>query len=468
MRLVVLLGWRAFGLRIYCEQLFTHLLLLLTLTVSLGLSLGTATGPKFEKVLLFWLICTPFLLLSLLATRFLTWKNKGPCVWLTLALWYGVVTGVLINYDTLLDLVKSQKLPKAGNVELFGCINNVLLGLSALYFCVFELRELHADATKRGQSKFTSILNLFKGNKPSPYLESYWNRVQLPTFVLVLVYVVCEFTAPFSANMRVYAGIPMLFLLFIMCVQYLEVFPAVGYLLPMMRRMLADVFFYLVFYFPIQCAYASAYYLLFKSQGGNLKPYEPEPAFSSNFTSAMGCFFPSANASSSATSLKLLEILKTKDKNDMFQGYETVPKSFLTTYLVSFGQINVEPFDQLASPSAYVLGYFLLVTHATIVVVILLSVLIAMMNKTMDAHFAQDKAQACVTFAECVLRMGKVKTSTTRRGNLQQLGYKDLYDNIVRADQQGEKRKNDDAMLAAIAALSAKVDRLQARNTNQH
>ncbi|EQC26882.1 hypothetical protein SDRG_15305 [Saprolegnia diclina VS20] len=463
-RLVVFLGWREFGLRMYCEQLFMHLLLLLTLTVSLGISLGTATGPKFEKVLMFWLVCTPFLLLSLLATRFLTWKNKVPCAWLTLVLWYGVVAGVLIYYDTLLELLEPQKLPKASDLKWFGRINNILLGLSALYFCIFELRELDADSKKRTGSMLTSIVNLFKGNNPSPYLESYWNRIQLPTFFFVFVYVGCEFTAPFSDSMRVYAGIPAILLLWIMCVQYLEVFPAVGYLLPMMRRMLADVACYLVFYFPIQCAYSSAYYLLFKSQGDHLKPYEPEPAFASNFTSAIHYLFPSANVSNDAMTMALLEILKTKDKNDVFQGYETVPKSFLTTYLVTFGQINLEPFDQLASPSAYVLGYLLLVSHATIVIVMLLNVLIAMMNKTMEAHFAEDKAQACVTFAECVLRMRKVDTLPGQTIDWEGLGFWNLCKRIMDTDDCNVTLANK-SLLEAIKTLTAKVDKLQTRQS---
>ncbi|KDO16541.1 hypothetical protein SPRG_17946 [Saprolegnia parasitica CBS 223.65] len=148
----------------------------------------------------------------------------------------------------------------------------------------------------------TSTFGLLKGGKPSPYLESYWNRIQLPTFFLILIYVVCEFTAAFSATMRVYAGIPALFLVWVMSVSYLEVIPAVGYLLPMMRRMLTD------------CAYTSAPNLLFKSQGGNLKPFEPDPKF-----------LDSANNATNAT-LELLAIIpKNKDKTRLFQGYETVP-----------------------------------------------------------------------------------------------------------------------------------------------
>ncbi|EQC25616.1 hypothetical protein SDRG_16512 [Saprolegnia diclina VS20] len=186
------------------------------------------------------------------------------------------------------------------------------------------------------------------GKTPTPYLESYWNRIQLPTFFFVLVYVLCEFTAPFSTNMRIYAGIATVFFLWIMGVQYIEVFGSISYLLPMMRHMIADVSSFLVYYWSIQCAYTCAYYLLFKSQG----------------------------------------------ESETFAPYATVLESFITTYLL------------------------LLLSHATIVVVMLLNVLIAMMSKTMGAYIEEAKVEATVTFAECVLRMEKTKTFKTSKERL--------------------------------------------------
>ncbi|OQR88248.1 hypothetical protein ACHHYP_07021 [Achlya hypogyna] len=523
MRLIVLLKWRAFGLRGYCEQLFMHLLLLLTFTVSLGLTLkvtkdgqGNSTivhsksfnnfnsfeddnsgsgstfdfgsdhmdeydftsftssddpDVQFKQMAYFWLVAAPLLLLSLIATRFMTWKNKSTWACVMLVVGGAAATAILLNKEALFGFCKS----KAWEI-----LNNCLLGLSALYFCIFELRELAADITDHqvrlsGDSIlywrcvhvpchfFRSIFDLVRGKTPSPYFESYWNRIQLPTFFFVVVYVLCEYTAPFSDEMRVYAGIPALFLLYVMCVQYLEVFQAVGYLLPMMRHMLTDVFRYLAFYFPIQCAYACAYYLLFKSQLGNLKPYEPVKNFSSTFATTLRGIFPNVNLGQNNTYANdLLTILKTKDTSDMFQGYETVPKSFVTTYLVSFGQINIEPFDQLESTTASILGYILLLTHATIVIVMLLNVLIAMMDKTMGAYMDEAKVEACVTFAECVLRMEKMSKQETSEAYWQQLDMSEvqvLYENIVRADSH--EKSNDDAVLKAIAELSATVKSLQ-------
>ncbi|KDO29609.1 hypothetical protein SPRG_05562 [Saprolegnia parasitica CBS 223.65] len=464
MRLIVLLKWRAFGLRMYCEQLLMHGLLLLTFTVSLviGFGIDTATSAELDQVLIGWLY-------------------KAVCACIVLIVGGGTITGLLLKYDDVQPLCISTATinttmdgeDKKGRFsERFVALNNALLGLSALYFCVFESREFAADMLDDDEPRgfvhrglralrymLTSTFALLKGGKPTPYLESYWNRIQLPTFFLILIYVVCEFTAPFSATMRVYAGIPALFLVWVMSVSYLEVIPAVGYLLPMMRRMLADVFRYLAFYFPIQCAYTCAYYLLFKSQGYYLKPYEPDQTFFDKFSQSLGSVFPGTNNETEAT-FALLAILKNKDPNEMFKGYESVPKSFLTTYLVTFAQINMEPFEQLGTTASSVLGYFLVLTHATIVIVMLLNVLIAMLNKTMGAHMDEAKLEACVTFAECVLRMEKTSATSKQRGvtcNAVEVGR--LFHDLLRAD--ANEKNEDSAVLRAIATISSTVESIQ-------
>ncbi|EQC26883.1 hypothetical protein SDRG_15306 [Saprolegnia diclina VS20] len=145
-------------------------------------------------------------------------------------------------------------------------------------------------------------------------------------------------------------------------------------------------------------------------------------------------------------------------------GYETVPKSFLTTYLVTFGQINMEPFDQLATTSASILGYLLLVSHATIVIVMLLNVLIAMMDKTMGAYMDEAKVEATVTFAECVLRMEKTTTQAMSEVYWRQLDKSKaqvLYEDMLRAD--ANEKSEDSAVLHAIDKISSRVKSLQTR-----
>ncbi|KDO29612.1 hypothetical protein SPRG_05565 [Saprolegnia parasitica CBS 223.65] len=354
MRVLVLLKWQAFGFRMYCEHLFMYWLLLFTMVLSLSMGLGVAPESTYHELLIGWLTTCSFLIIVAFATRFFTWKRNCSA-----------------------RALRSRW-------ETFGRVNNIFVGVSALYFCAIELRELAADVDDDALRKQMGLLqwhivyiprhmclavwDVVRGRKPTPYLESYWNRIQLPTFFFVLIYVFCEFTAPFSVNMRVYAGIPAVLLLWIMGLQYLEVFGSISYLLPMMRRMLSDGYSFLVFYWSIQCGYTCAYYLLFKSQG----------------------------------------------ENAAFAPYNSLPESFVTTYLVTFTQINLAPFQALTSPAAYVLGYTLLLTHATIVIVMLLNALIAIMNKTMGAYVEEAKLEATVTFSECVLRLEKAKTFGTQ------------------------------------------------------
>ncbi|KDO29614.1 hypothetical protein SPRG_05567 [Saprolegnia parasitica CBS 223.65] len=78
--------------------------------------------------------------------------------------------------------------------------------------------------------------------------------------------------------------------------------------------------------------------------------------------------------------------------------------------------MNLGPFQALTSPAAHVLGYtLLLLTHATIVIVMLLNIRIAILNKTMGAHMTEAKIEATVVFPEYVLHMKK--TTTPDDGN---------------------------------------------------
>ncbi|EQC38827.1 hypothetical protein SDRG_03785 [Saprolegnia diclina VS20] len=426
MRVIVLLKWRTFGFRMYCEHLFMYWLLLFTMILSLSMGLGVVPESTYHELLIGWLTTCSFLIIVAFATRFVAWETKLICACAAIAV-LGCTMGVL-QYAY-------EPLRKRLSWEMFGRINNLLVGLSALYFCAIELRELAADVDNEDLRKEMGLLkwhgvhiprhmcfavwDVLRGHKPTPYLESYWNRIQLPTFFFVLVYVFCEFTAPFSDSMRVYAGIPAVLLLWIMGLQYLEVFGSIAYLLPMMRRMIADGYSFLVFYWSIQCGYTCAYYLLFKSQG----------------------------------------------ENDAFAPYNSLPESFITAYLVTFTQINLEPFQALTSPAAYVLGYTLLLTHATIVIVMLLNALIAIMNKTMGAYVEEAKLEATVTFSECVLRMEKAKTFGTKpQDYVAVVGKRHIffYNALEETLRQLRHEKNKDkVVLDAIKAYNSAVHSFQ-------
>ncbi|EQC25617.1 hypothetical protein SDRG_16513 [Saprolegnia diclina VS20] len=136
MRVIVLLKWQAFGFRMYCEHLFMHWLLLFTMTLSLSMGLGVAPESTYHSLFIGWLTTCSVLVIAAFATRIVVWETKVPCACITIAVLGCVGGGLQYAFEPLQDQVSWL---------MFGRINNILVGLSALYFCTFELRELAAD-----------------------------------------------------------------------------------------------------------------------------------------------------------------------------------------------------------------------------------------------------------------------------------------------------------------------------------
>ncbi|KDO16676.1 hypothetical protein SPRG_17824 [Saprolegnia parasitica CBS 223.65] len=186
------------------------------------------------------------------------------------------------------------------------------------------------------------------------------NAVQIMVFLLImLVYVPCQLGfIPESVVVREYqlcmSGTICL-ALWILSLQYLEVHPTAGYLLPMMRGLLLDSVRFSILYGVFQVGLTCAYYILL--QGSD--------------------------------------------------GYESVLHTFITVYFVLFGQIQTGPIDDLASTSP-VLSIFskgLLMFHMAIAIVLLLNVLIAMMNNTLVEGLEKAKLEALASYANCILRL---------------------------------------------------------------
>ncbi|OQS03985.1 hypothetical protein THRCLA_03734 [Thraustotheca clavata] len=64
------------------------------------------------------------------------------------------------------------------------------------------------------------------------YYSSAFNLFQIPTYLAVLLYVLSEFVTIFTGDAQIYFGNPLYYGL-----EYLEVHPTAGFLLPMMRSM---------------------------------------------------------------------------------------------------------------------------------------------------------------------------------------------------------------------------------------
>ncbi|OQR82519.1 hypothetical protein ACHHYP_15913 [Achlya hypogyna] len=374
MRKVVMLKWKIFGLRMYMEQALMYCLLLMTLTLSVSMDATDAPTDSFPTQLAVWLSIGTALALTLLSTFFFFAYERRAC--------WAVGTGGVVG-ATLLGLHQlTPALAAATSWPWFVFANNVVLAAVALYFLRFELNEMFGELSESHREWDCGVENLdyrvkkalyylvfapfmviaqfvlmVAGHVEANYYQSDFNKVQLPTFVTLVVYAITELVAPMPDASRLYVGVSLTFLMWALSVQYLEVHGTAGYLIPMMKRMLHDVYRFLAFYLPFQCAYGFAYYLLFQG-------YD-EPT------------------------------------------YATISHAFVTTFLVMLGQINLDPFENLPTTGEYVLGYALLLTHATLVIVMLLNVLVAMMTKSVDGGMEKAKREALVSFAECVLRSEK-------------------------------------------------------------
>ncbi|RHY92778.1 hypothetical protein DYB26_004764, partial [Aphanomyces astaci] len=90
-------------------------------------------------------------------------------------------------------------------------------------------------------------------------------------------------------------------------------------------------------------------------------------------------------------------------------GHETLLKSFITVFLVLFGQldqvVDVIESEKDKQPLLYVVGYILLMFHCAAAIVLLLNVLIAMMNVTMQMGLENARIEALVSYAHCILRL---------------------------------------------------------------
>ncbi|KDO24112.1 hypothetical protein SPRG_10900 [Saprolegnia parasitica CBS 223.65] len=358
---VLRLKWKHFGNKMYIQQCLLYLLLLLTLTISVSMDLDNGPAPEFHGQLSLCLHGSVALGLGFGATFLLEPETDRK--------YWGLATlGVIAIVEVVLWLV-SELIALHADWAWFARINNVLLSAVASYFIWFEVKELYGEVNERANENGWACIALealgdylksFVDKPASHYFESTFNKLQLPLFVALFVFGLCEVLSPSSGDAELYVSITLAFATWALSIQYLEVHETAGYLIPMMKHMLHDVFKFMAFYVPFLCAYTIAYYLLFQGRNED--------------------------------------------------AYNTLSHSFVTAFFVLVGEINADPFEKLPAPGPIVLGYTLLLTHATLVIVLLLNVLIAMMNATMATDMETAQLDAIVSFAECILRSEKTIT----------------------------------------------------------
>ncbi|OQR88489.1 hypothetical protein THRCLA_22856 [Thraustotheca clavata] len=151
--------------------------------------------------------------------------------------------------------------------------------------------------------------------------------------------------------------------LWMLSLQYLEINKTAGYLLPIVQDVMHDVWDFGIFYGVFQCGLTCAFYFIFQQH--------PD-------------------------------------------GYKTLWASFCSTYFVMFGENDVSdlianaytPHNtlNLSIPMVNVaLG--LRMFHSAVMVVLLLNLLVAMMNKTVDRNWEKLQSRALTSYARAVLRL---------------------------------------------------------------
>ncbi|OQR97171.1 hypothetical protein THRCLA_07067, partial [Thraustotheca clavata] len=372
LRKVVQMKWENFAKRMYLEQLIMHCMFVLTMSLSASMNLGES--DVFHSQFMVWLYVGSMLFIIFVASRW--YKPSIAEDWIGWTFLAILGTYILLHFY-------SDKIASHVNWLWFARANNIILALIAIYFLAIEMNEFFAvsdtETLKSTWSCFPNypfiqnfiyycfsvplliVLNFILlplvAHGGHPYFDSAFNYFQVPTYITVLVYILNEFISIFAGDARLYLGVFLSFMIWVLSLQYLEVHATAGYLLPMMRAMAGDMARFMAFYAPFQFAYTCAYFLLFQGRG-------------------------------EAT-------------------YSTIGHCFVTTFLVMLGQIELDPFENLPTKGSYVLGYIILLTHATLVIVMLLNVIVAMMSKTVDGGLDKAKMEALFSFAECVLRCEK-------------------------------------------------------------
>ncbi|OQR90319.1 hypothetical protein ACHHYP_05625 [Achlya hypogyna] len=249
--------------------------------------------------------------------------------------------------------------------------------VSAAYFLVLEVKEIlgedpwiyqrRQEASYLGKLFWSIVLVLLIPVTPfltsyRKYYASFTNKLQVITYSLIL--------GPFAAlqvlrfgysgngddipdlieNIYLCTGAFITLSLWMLSLQYLEVNKTAGYLLPIVKDVMVDIWDFLIFYGVFQCGFTCAYYFIFQQKSAS---------------------------------------------------YKTLWASFRATYFVMYGENGAH---LLPGPIMH-FGFVLRMFHCAVMVVLLLNLLLAMMNKTVDRNWEKLQSRALASYARCVLRL---------------------------------------------------------------
>ncbi|GLE06882.1 hypothetical protein PINS_up016551 [Pythium insidiosum] len=202
------------------------------------------------------------------------------------------------------------------------------------------------------------------GATPRKYLSSFWNWVNLVSYVGVLASAAVDAIKDLEpARNGVIAVLHVA--LWINLLQFLQVSSTSGLLVAMMRHMVKDVYKFLLLYAVFLFGYSGAFYVLLRGSA----------------------------------------------------GYDSFINAFITVFLMLFGALDYSVFsdkNENLSTWSWFVANALLLSHLVAVVVMLLNILIAMMTTTFEDVWDAAEAEALLIRARAIVRIEKTLTHHER------------------------------------------------------
>ncbi|OQR97032.1 ankyrin repeat protein [Thraustotheca clavata] len=368
MRRIMEIKWELFAQRKYLENLLVYGLLLSTMTIS-SILFDDNTIPNRKKgnpldfAIVFGIVAIVFTLTSYIVVQCLRprffWRlarfgydgsfefNPKEEIEDLATIKQGSKNRLMLLTIVLtigISLLCLAAIYLFGLKPYFMFFNNLILAGSTLYFIVTEFQEFKAAGWK--------------------YFEDSTNCTQLAVYILIVVFFVPMKLGVYGTielAIQVGFGGFITVFLWILSLQYLEVVPNASYLLPMISKLTGDVWNFFILLAVFQVGITVTYYQIFAN------------------------------------------------KND--EGFGTLAQSFYTTYFILFGNL---PTDSLASFTnlsttgehvLYLFTVFLMMFHAAAITIILLNLLMASMNKTVDGGLERAHTEALASYAKAILRL---------------------------------------------------------------
>ncbi|KAH9112912.1 hypothetical protein LEN26_000010 [Aphanomyces euteiches] len=383
-RRILQIKWELFGKRMYIEKILMYLLLLTCITVSATTSKNDLVKPTamnsvfLFSILNFAIVCI-FLVFGWLAAQMLRPKplwcftrylvdgkvtsfDAGVSVTASnrsRAQWYILIGAIVLSILACIPAVWFLYIYATNEwYPRFNTVNIVLLACTTVYFLYLEIKGMAND--------YIAGFNPSKGGyslRGSLYFRSVLNWCQVTVYLVILIFYVPWELGAFPvdpshvATVHICLGTFLSLSLWAMSLQFLQVHPSAGYLLPMLSGLLGDVWNFILLYGVLQWGLSCAY----------------------------------------------MHIIKPPENGEA--GYETWFRAFTFAYFVLVGEVDVEEKFGQSNHVVYAYGRFIVMVQVAISSVLLLNMLVATMNKRVLDGLQVAKIEALASYARFVLRL---------------------------------------------------------------